>query len=48
MGILTELWGNMMHSTPQAFLGVPAIFIYFSIIVVTAAYRIRKADHMDH
>jgi hypothetical protein len=46
--MLAELWNNMMHSTPQGFVGVSAIFIYMGIILVTAFYRIKKGDHLDH
>ncbi|AEL79448.1 hypothetical protein Dde_4042 [Oleidesulfovibrio alaskensis G20] len=46
--MLTELFHNMMHSTPQGFVGVSLIFIYFAIILYTAFYRIRKGEHLDH
>ncbi len=46
--MLLELISNAMHSTPQGFVGVTLIFLYFCLIVATAFYRIRKGDHMLH
>lgn len=46
--MVAELFENMMHSTPQGFVGVSLIFIYFVIIVSTAFYRIKKGDHLHH
>ena len=45
---LIELVNNAMHSSPQGFVGVSLIGIYFVIIVGVAFYRIKKADHMHH
>jgi len=46
--MLAELWNNAMHSTAAGFVGVIGIFVYMSVIVVTALYRIKKGDHMHH
>ncbi|GFM37111.1 hypothetical protein [Desulfovibrio psychrotolerans] len=46
--MLAELFDNMMHSTPQGFVGVSLIFIYFVFIVSAAFYRIKKGEHLDH
>jgi hypothetical protein len=46
--MIMELVTNAMHSTPQGFFGVTLIGVYFVVIVATAAYRIYKADHMQH
>lgn len=46
--MLSELVSNAMHSTPQGFVGVTLIFLYFCLIVSTAFYRIKKGDHMHH
>ena len=46
--MFSELFSNVMHSTPQGFVGVTIIFVYFAFIVATAFYRIKKADHMHH
>ena len=41
--MFNELVSNAMHSTPQGFVGVSLIFVYFCVIVATAFYRIKKA-----
>ena len=46
--MFNELVSNAMHSTPQGFVGVSLIFVYFCVIVATAFYRIKKGDHMHH
>ena len=46
--MLGELFEGMMHSTPQGFVGVGLIFIYFVVIFSTAIYRVKKGDHLDH
>lgn len=46
--MISELFNNMMHSTPQGFVGVGLIGIYFCVIVTTAFYRIGKGDHLHH
>jgi len=46
--MIMELVYNALHSTPQGFLGVSLIGVYFVVIVATAAYRIRQGDHMRH
>lgn len=48
METLSELWHNMLQSTPQGYLGVIAIFVYMAAIVGTALYRIKKGDHLHH
>lgn len=45
MGYIGELISNAMHSTPQGFLGVSLIGIYFCVIVGTALYRIKNSGH---
>lgn len=42
------LFENAMHSTPQGFVGVSLIAIYFCVILSTAIYRIRKGEHLEH
>jgi hypothetical protein len=46
--MLNELIESAMHSSPQGFVGVSLIAIYFCVIVATAFYRIGKGDHMHH
>ncbi len=46
--MLSELISNAMHSSPQGFVGVTLIFLYFCLIVGTSFMRIRKGDHMRH
>lgn len=48
MDLVKELIANMGHSTPQGFLGVPAIYIYMAIIVAVAFYRIHQFSKEDH
>lgn len=48
MATLNELIHNAMQSTPQAYVGVSLIFIYFVVILAVAFYRIKKADHLHH
>ena len=36
------------HSSPQAFVGVGLIALYFCLIVGVAAYRIKQGAHMHH
>lgn len=43
-----ELIRSAMHSTPQGFVGVGLIFLYFVIMMCAIIYRIKKADHMEH
>lgn len=44
--MISELIENAMHSSPQGFVGVSLIGIYFCVIVATAFYRISKGDHL--
>ena len=46
--MFSHLIESAMHSTPQGFVGVSLIFVYFCVIVATAFYRIKKGDHMHH
>lgn len=43
-----ELFENAMHSTPQGFVGVGLIFVYFVIILGSALMRIKRGDHVHH
>lgn len=44
--MLSELVSNAMHSTPQGFVGVLLIFLYFCLIVGTACMRIKRGEHL--
>ena len=46
--MIMELVCNAMQSTPQGFLGVSLIGVYFVVIVTVAVYRIKQGDHMHH
>ncbi len=46
--MIEELWHSMMSSSWRAFFGVGGIFVYMGLILVTAMYRIKKGDHLDH
>ena len=46
--MIMELIHNALHSTPQGFLGVSLIGVYFVVIVATAVYRIKQGDHLHH
>lgn len=46
--MIGDLIHNAMQSSPQGFVGVSLIFIYFAVMMYTVAYRIKKADHMKH
>ena len=48
MNVVDLLITNASHSTAQGFVGVALIGVYFCLIVATALYRIKKADHMHH
>lgn len=45
---ISELVSNMTQSTPQGFVGVSLIFIYFAIMMAAVVYRIRRGDHVAH
>ena len=45
---VSELVGSMMHATPQGFVGVSLIFIYFVIMMAAVALRIKRGDHVAH
>ncbi len=42
MSIIFELANNMLHSTPQGYLGVSLIFGYMVLIVAIALVRIKQ------
>ncbi|MBP9943868.1 MAG: hypothetical protein KBF11_04895 [Desulfomicrobium sp.] len=46
--MLGELFGNMLHSTVQGFIGVIGIFTYLAAIVVSAMYRIKEGMNEHH
>lgn len=46
--MIHDLIMNALHSTPQGFVGVILIFLYFFVIIGVALYRIKKGDHMHH
>lgn len=46
--MLGELFGNMMHSTVQGFIGVTGIFLYLGAIVAAAMYRIKEGMNEHH
>jgi hypothetical protein len=46
--MLGELFGNMMHSTVQGFIGVIGIFTYLGAIVISALYRIKQGMNEHH
>ena len=46
--MFSQLIESAMHSTPQGFVGVGLIFVYFVIMMCAIVYRIRKGDHMRH
>ena len=46
--MLSHLFESAMHSTPQGFVGVGIIFIYFIVMMSAIIYRIKKGDHMHH
>ncbi|MDR2727169.1 MAG: hypothetical protein LBC10_04165 [Deltaproteobacteria bacterium] len=46
--MIMELVSNALHATPQGFLGVSLIGVYFVVIVAAAVYRIRQGDHLHH
>ena len=48
MEIIAELIDNMLHTSLRAWIGVGAIFVYMTIILATALFRIKKGDHLDH
>lgn len=46
--VITTLVSNMLHSTPQGFLGVGLIFIYLVWMVSMATRRIAENLKDDH
>ena len=46
--MFSHLIESAMHSTPQGFVGVGLIFVYFVIMMCAIVYRIRKGDQMQH
>lgn len=45
---ISELVGSMSHATPQGFVGVGLIFIYFAVMMGGVAYRIKRGEHISH
>ncbi len=45
---MNELFESVMQSTPQGFVGVGLILIYFTVMVSTIIYRIKKGEHVEH
>ena len=41
-----ELITSAMHSTPQGFVGVGCIFIYFIVMICAIIYRVRRGEHV--
>ncbi len=41
-----ELITSAMHSTPQGFVGVGCIFIYFVVMICAIIYRVRRGEHV--
>ncbi len=46
--MFAEMYDVAMYSTPQGFIGVGLVVIYFFVILWAACYRIRKGEHLDH
>ncbi len=42
----SELIGSAMHSTPQGFVGVGCIIIYFCVILYAIVYRVKRGEHV--
>lgn len=40
------LISDVMHSTPQGFVGVGCIFIYFIVMIAAIIYRVRRGEHV--
>ncbi len=41
-----ELITSAMHSTPQGFVGVGCIFIYFAVMIAAIIYRVKRGEHV--
>ena len=41
-----ELITSAMHSTPQGFVGVGCIFIYFIVMICAIIYRVKRGEHV--
>ena len=46
--MLGELFGNMLHSSIEGFIGVTGIFAYLAAIVISALYRIKEGMNEHH
>lgn len=46
--MFSTLIHSAMQSTPQGFVGVSLIFLYFIVMMCAIVYRIKKGDHMEH
>ena len=43
---MAELITSALHSTPQGFVGVGCIFIYFAVMIAAIIYRVRRGEHV--
>ena len=43
---ITTLVTSAMHSTPQGFVGVGCIFIYFIVMICAIIYRVKRGEHV--
>ncbi len=43
---ITTLFTSAMHSTPQGFVGVGCIFIYFIVMICAIIYRVKRGEHV--
>lgn len=39
---------GIAHATPQGYVGVTLILVYFAVMMSAVIYRIKKGDHMRH
>ncbi len=44
--LIGELVTSAMHSTPQGFVGVGCIFIYFAVMIAAIIYRVKRGEHV--
>lgn len=43
---LTTLFSSAMHSSPQGFVGVACIWIYFIVMIWAIVMRVRRGEHV--
>ena len=43
-----ELISSALHSTPQGFVGVGCIFVYFAVMITAIIYRVKRGEHVHH